>query len=82
MRFLATGRTSERLQAQADDPRMTERVAALAGITPLEAENLMRATAVAIKVIEAEGLTPEKCYFLCGLDKTFGPWTGAPVLAA
>lgn len=82
MRFLASGRTSERLQAQADDPRMTERVAALAGITPLEAENLMRATAVAIAAIEAEGLTPEQCYFLCGLDKTLGPWTGAPVLAA
>ena len=82
MRCIAFGRTAEYMRNQAEDILTAGRVAAILGITLADARDQMLAVSAWIDIIEAEGITPEQCYFLLRLDETHGPWTGTPVLAA
>jgi hypothetical protein len=72
LKFYATGRTSRALRTMAADGEMTRGLALLSGITEDEEREQITGIADAIDVLEAHGLTPEKCYFLAGLDKLFG----------
>ena len=76
MVFHATGRTAPVLRARACDPLVTEGIAILAGVSPEAIAAEMHAIADGIDAIAAEGLTPEKCWFLLGLDAVLGPVPG------
>jgi hypothetical protein len=82
LKFYATGRTAEGLRAMAADEEMTRGLALLSGITPEEEREQVLGIASAIDALAAEGLTPEKCYFLAGLDRLLGPYPGAAALSA
>ena len=82
MRCIAFGRTAQYMRDQAEDVLTAGRMAARFSITLADARDFMIAISVAVEVVEAEGITPEQCYFLLRLDETHGPWTGIPVLAA
>ena len=82
MRCIAFGRTAQYMRNQAEDILTAGRVAAILGITLADARDQMLAVSAWIDIIEAEGITPEQCYFLLRLDETHGPWAGIPVLAA
>lgn len=71
LKFMARGHTAASLLAHAANPGTIRTLAEGAGLTPQEARNLVFTTSLAVGRLEAEDMTPEKCWDALGWDLAF-----------
>jgi hypothetical protein len=68
MKFRAFGKTAAGFRAHAASPMTVEGLAVLAGVSEDVMRDTLLALADAIDQLEADGMTPEKCRWVLGLD--------------
>jgi hypothetical protein len=71
MKFMARGHTAAGLLARAACPQTVRYLCDRAGETPRGARNLIFALSAALGRLEAEGMTPAKCWDELGWDLEF-----------
>jgi hypothetical protein len=71
LKFMAVGRTSADLLANAASPSTVAAVAAQAGATLRHIRNVMLALSAAVGELEAEGITPPDCWRILGWSPEF-----------